>query len=444
MVRRRPAPCRARLSRCDPARSATPTASIPFRWAVSGTADPAVRHRALSGERLPELPPPAPLQPVPNGADVGRAAGDVAVPLVPWRGAAVAPRSLAGHPPTRCPRPAPVRRRAPHPAVRGAGQRFRRGRPGSPAPCPTWAFRAPAAPQQQPASYGDLALDPMSLSSKRDHPGGRRALMVDEQRPGACASRLRRSALAWPESSPSSRVSTRMRRAAPGRLVAVTHAGPVELPATRRPAGDLRYIHALLDAYRRAGRDRRPPLSGEPPRAAVGAAPPAPGWCRVRDPDDGAAAQAGRDACGGSSVRARPAPAASCAAGPCGAARVRPPRGVRLIVADPRRRAEHRGVGASRRGSGPVRPVSPPKRSPVRAATSALVSVVRSGRPGLLRACPGFPATRRPAAVADRRCRRRRRPAPLAQHEGQHDEQQPRRPRCTSTTMAAERGGAQS
>ncbi|MGH3494269.1 MAG: hypothetical protein ACRDQ1_13710, partial [Sciscionella sp.] len=35
-----------------------------------------------------------------------------------------------------------------------------------------------------------------------------------------------------------------------GVLVALTPAGAIELPATRRLAGELRHLYALLDAYR--------------------------------------------------------------------------------------------------------------------------------------------------------------------------------------------------
>jgi len=35
-----------------------------------------------------------------------------------------------------------------------------------------------------------------------------------------------------------------------GVLVALTPAGAIELPATRRQGGQLRHVHALLDAYR--------------------------------------------------------------------------------------------------------------------------------------------------------------------------------------------------
>jgi hypothetical protein len=38
-----------------------------------------------------------------------------------------------------------------------------------------------------------------------------------------------------------------------GRLVALTRGGPVDLPATKRSMADLRYVHALLDAYRQRG-----------------------------------------------------------------------------------------------------------------------------------------------------------------------------------------------
>ncbi|HEY7008811.1 MAG TPA: hypothetical protein VH395_07720, partial [Jatrophihabitantaceae bacterium] len=40
------------------------------------------------------------------------------------------------------------------------------------------------------------------------------------------------------------------RQATTGRIVALTANGPVEMPGTRRPLAELRYVRTLLDAYR--------------------------------------------------------------------------------------------------------------------------------------------------------------------------------------------------
>jgi hypothetical protein len=40
------------------------------------------------------------------------------------------------------------------------------------------------------------------------------------------------------------------RQATTGRIVALTAKGPVEMPGTRRPLAELRYVRSLLDAYR--------------------------------------------------------------------------------------------------------------------------------------------------------------------------------------------------
>ncbi len=113
---------------------------------------------------------------------------------------------------------------------------------------PTWAFRVPPAPQQQ-TRFSDLRLDPGSLSPSVTIRSGAARLVVDERRLRS-RSWLRRTELPW---SDVLAFEARFESGAPGsagRLVALTHAGPVELPATRRPVGDLRYVHALLDAYR--------------------------------------------------------------------------------------------------------------------------------------------------------------------------------------------------
>jgi hypothetical protein len=116
-------------------------------------------------------------------------------------------------------------------------------------PVPTWAFRAPAAPARAPGeAVGDLTLDPMSLRRRVTVRSGASALTVDETRL-VLRSWWRRREIPWPEIAGfEPRFEGTDGRGS--RLVALTAAGPLELPATRRPPADLRYLAALLDAYR--------------------------------------------------------------------------------------------------------------------------------------------------------------------------------------------------
>jgi hypothetical protein len=165
----------------------------------------------------------------------------------------VATEPVAGAAPSR-PLPWPPPRPAegaqyPIPPAAGAEPA---GRP-RPGPVPTWAFRAPSttpAPVTAPAFVGDLSLDPMSLRRRATIRSGTSSLTVDETR---LVQRVwwRRSELGWADV-----LGFEPRFEGPegsgrgGRLVALTNTGPVELVATRRPTADLRYLHALLDAYR--------------------------------------------------------------------------------------------------------------------------------------------------------------------------------------------------
>jgi hypothetical protein len=120
---------------------------------------------------------------------------------------------------------------------------------------PVWAVRAPP-PVQPTASSGpqfisDLSLDPMSLRRHATLRAGASAVTADED-----GLRLRtwfkRSELAWRDIHGFEAHHDTGDRSAPGggHLVALTAMGSVELPGTRRLLGELRYAHALLDAYR--------------------------------------------------------------------------------------------------------------------------------------------------------------------------------------------------
>ncbi len=122
----------------------------------------------------------------------------------------------------------------------------------APAAVPTWSVRAPSptpSTAPAPALVADLTLDPLSLRRRATIRSGASAMTVDEVRL-ALRTWWRRSEIPWSEvQSFEPRFDGGNRPGPSGRLVALTQHGPVELPATKRPLSDLRYLHALLDAY---------------------------------------------------------------------------------------------------------------------------------------------------------------------------------------------------
>jgi hypothetical protein len=120
-------------------------------------------------------------------------------------------------------------------------------------PVPTWAVRRPSPFPAGPVPQfvGDIAIDPQSLRPKLTVRAGLSSLTVDG-RQLVLRSGVHRERLPW------SMVSAFEPRfpdgdegpTARGVLVAMTPAGAIELPATRRQGGQLRHVHALLDAYR--------------------------------------------------------------------------------------------------------------------------------------------------------------------------------------------------
>lgn len=112
---------------------------------------------------------------------------------------------------------------------------------------PTWAFRAATQPAAPAAMVDDLSIDPMSLRRRVKIRSGGATLTVDEARL-VQRNWLRRQEIPWPAVQG---FQARLDEGpGTGRLIALTTTGPVELVATKRPLADLRYIHALLDAYR--------------------------------------------------------------------------------------------------------------------------------------------------------------------------------------------------
>jgi hypothetical protein len=123
---------------------------------------------------------------------------------------------------------------------------------------PTWAQRVPApasapAPAPEPIAapqvVSDLSLDPMALRRRVTLHAGSAGLAVDES--GLVLRRWwRRQQIPWSDVLGFEPRFDGGTRRGGGLLIALTHAGPVDLPATKRPMVDLRYVHALLDAYR--------------------------------------------------------------------------------------------------------------------------------------------------------------------------------------------------
>lgn len=165
--------------------------------------------------------------------------------------------------PARAERPAPARaapRPAPSPPVQfPVPPTAAETPPGSPAASevaapavPTWAVRTrPRPTPSAPQFVGDIAIDPDSLRPKLTVRAGLSALTVNG-RELVLRSRMHRERMPWSMVQgfeprfPDGEVSTTTY----GQLVALTPAGPIGLPGTRRQAGELRHVHALLDAYR--------------------------------------------------------------------------------------------------------------------------------------------------------------------------------------------------
>jgi homeobox protein ESX1 len=119
-------------------------------------------------------------------------------------------------------------------------------------PVPTWAFRAPSPTSTAaaaPALVGELTLDPMSLRRRVTIRAGASSLTVDESKL-LMRAWWRRSEISWSDVQGFEPRFDGASASGGGRLVALTHSGPRELPATKRSLADLRYLHALLDAYR--------------------------------------------------------------------------------------------------------------------------------------------------------------------------------------------------
>jgi serine/threonine protein kinase len=194
----------------------------------------------------PQAPAPTPLQapaptpppaatPVPEPEPTYEAAAATSW----WSPVSTTPADPAGSAPEQFPRPP-------------AGAQPGPAGPHEPS-VPTWAVRSPAPPfaTASPQFVGDIAIDPNYLRPRLTVRAGLSSLTVDEQHL-TLRSMLRKERLPWSQVSsfqphfPDGDNGPQAR----GVLVAITPAGAIELPATRRPSGELRHVHALLDAYR--------------------------------------------------------------------------------------------------------------------------------------------------------------------------------------------------
>jgi hypothetical protein len=123
--------------------------------------------------------------------------------------------------------------------------------PQSPA-VPVWAVRPPVsgAPLSTPQFVSDLSLEPMSLRPRATLRSGASAVTITEQQL-RLRTWLKRSTVEWADVEGFEvQTDSESGPTVTGQIVALTTLGPVELPGTRRPLAELRYVHALLAAYR--------------------------------------------------------------------------------------------------------------------------------------------------------------------------------------------------
>ena len=217
--------------------------------ALERDADRPARHAFLAAP-APEPPPPAP-EPLPvpapalppSNAEQRREPSFEILPESEWLAANWAPQ--------------PGESSSLYPVTPAAGAESEV--PTATGPVPTWAFRPAPQSESPPASVpvGDLTLDPESLRRRMTIRSGGAALTVDETKL-VLRHWLRKTEIQWPAIHGfEPRFDGVSASGSGGRLVALTNDGPVELPATKRSMADLRYLHALLDAYRQRALSER-------------------------------------------------------------------------------------------------------------------------------------------------------------------------------------------
>ena len=116
---------------------------------------------------------------------------------------------------------------------------------------PAAALRMSRPAAGMPQFVGDLVIDPTSLRRRLRLHAGTTALTIDDRRL-TLRVRAKRSRILWADvvGFEPHMDATDGDGYPRGSLVALTTLGPVELPATRGSLADVRYAHAMLDAYR--------------------------------------------------------------------------------------------------------------------------------------------------------------------------------------------------
>ncbi|HZC72327.1 MAG TPA: hypothetical protein VE442_16650, partial [Jatrophihabitans sp.] len=229
----------------------TPEVSAPELAAPEPPAPEPVTPEPVTPEP-PAPEPPAPEPPAPEPPAQPAAPEPAAPPTSGRRHTAwLAPGAFDEEPALRS-GPLPITETGEGEAQYPIAPAFSEPEPAQPAAVPTWSFRAPSPTQQPaiaPSFVGDLTLDPLSLRPRATIRSGAFALTVDESRL-ALRHWWQRSEIAWSDVLGFEPRVEAGGSAPHGHLVAVTRSGVVELVATKRPMSELRYLHALLDAYR--------------------------------------------------------------------------------------------------------------------------------------------------------------------------------------------------
>ncbi|MDT4985388.1 MAG: hypothetical protein QOF95_2878, partial [Pseudonocardiales bacterium] len=246
----------------SPPRVAAAPPSAPYPLRAPRPPMPVASLPGRSAWTAPPPPPPLPAQPPPPPQPPPRAEVPPALPVAPAEEPDVQPwpeplwTDTAAAVPASAPPPEPAPVAPPVPS-----QETDVSYPIPPAglsPLPDQgAFGAPAAALRVPRPGrlqqfgGDIQIDPLSLPRRLRLHAGMSALTVDDRRVSMRVG-LKRSRIPWTDVLGfEPRVeAVDDEGVASGSLIAVTTLGPVELPATRGSLAEVRYAHAMLDAYR--------------------------------------------------------------------------------------------------------------------------------------------------------------------------------------------------
>jgi serine/threonine protein kinase len=232
-----------------PPRPPMPVAGLPGRTAWTAPPPPP----PTSPPPPPEPPPLPPRAEVPPAVPVRSPEPADALDLLPW------PEPQWTEIDTGVPHSVPPAEPPVAPPTPGPGPEVSYPIPpaGMPALPDQDTFGAPAAalrvprPARMQQFGGDIQIDPMSLRPRLRLHAGLSALTVDERRVSMRVG-VKRSKIPWTDVLGfEPRVERVDDDGVPsGSLIALTTTGPVELPATRGSLAEVRYAHAMLDAYR--------------------------------------------------------------------------------------------------------------------------------------------------------------------------------------------------